>query len=795
MSERSDITDTDSVDGPGRAEGADPESPLSGTSVMSQTGSPQCVGRYEIQRLLGRGGMGQVFLAYDRDLDRQVALKMPDFERLQDRRPEAVERFLREARSMASLQHPNLCPIYDVGEDNGRPFLTMAYIDGPDLARKMIPDEPLPVEETLQIIRKLARAMQVVHDAGIIHRDLKPSNVMINPSGEPVVMDFGLAQRRRVDEVELTSFGDIVGSPMYMSPEQVHGEVDLIGPPTDVYALGTMMYVMLCGRKPFEGSTTHILAKTALHEVPPLPSEFVQISRDVEAVCCRAMAPLIDDRYQSARELADAIDQLLDGSANPGFAAWTPRCRPRTKRYVVAAASCAVLAFSFWGAGSQFRPDLSRPEQAIAITTAPVSAVHEETSAAVSPPTATSGSERWLVDSQQSLGAASTLGVAAGDLDGDGDTDIVTANAHNAPSRVWLNDGHGHFELKLEFPTRDSNDVLLADLDQDGDLDLIFANGPRAEAGVPDSLIAPDGESEFCTVWLNNGDSTFRQTSRLSAAGQVISLAGVDLDSDGDADLILAVDGQPLQVWRNVGDARFEAAEKLELDETRSDGSAIYSDVVLGDLDGDSDLDLFVCLSRAPNRIWWNEEGQLKVSGEFLGRKFEHSQAALADLDGDSDLDVIVSSYDMPPCTFTSSSDGSFQFSEYSLSRRQTPAIAAGDLNGDGMIDFVVGGDSGIVVVFRNADSADTEQLIASNSTRSVLLTDLNGDGLLDAFVANGSEQPNRVLFNSDEAPASSFLPPGSEREGGNRPPLAPWPPGKRPGGPPGGRPDESGGI
>jgi len=268
---------------------------------VSVDGLPQQFGRYLLVRLLGRGGMGSVYLAHDQELDRDVAIKFPVF----DKRPEfnAVERFRREARAMAALHHPNLCPVYDVGQLDGRHYLTMAYLEGHTLT-----DAQLSQSEAIRIVSSVARALQSAHEAGVVHRDLKPANVMLNPRGEPIVMDFGLASRDAASEAELTHSGLIIGSPAYMAPEQVKSEHDQIGPRTDVYALGVILYQLLTRRRPFEGAGLSVLGQISSGQRPLPPSKLADVNPRLEAICLKAMAHRIEDRYQSAAELAVALD-------------------------------------------------------------------------------------------------------------------------------------------------------------------------------------------------------------------------------------------------------------------------------------------------------------------------------------------------------------------------------------------------------------------------------------------------------------------------------------------------------
>src|SRR5262249_1038466 len=242
-------------------------------------------GRYQISRLLGRGGMGAVYLAYDSQLQRYVALKTPS---LGDN-PTAIGRFYREARASAQLRSPFLCPTYDVGQVSGIYFISMAFIDGRQLTQVMADGLLKDSKAVAKIIEKVARGLQKAHEQGIIHRDLKPDNIMIDRDGEPVVMDFGLA-RSMDDEVQITNAGGILGTPGYMSPEQVEGKN--VGPRTDIYSLGVILYQMLSGRLPFVGSLASVLRQIGNQE-PPRPSEIAAeggVDSCLEGICLKMMA-------------------------------------------------------------------------------------------------------------------------------------------------------------------------------------------------------------------------------------------------------------------------------------------------------------------------------------------------------------------------------------------------------------------------------------------------------------------------------------------------------------------------
>ncbi|MFO0950546.1 MAG: protein kinase [Isosphaeraceae bacterium] len=307
---------------PGTVRGAGPVAPaLPAASVPG--GLPEQFGRYRILRRLGRGGMGTVYLAFDSQLERQVALKVPH---LQDESAEWLERFRREARAAAAIAHPNLCPVHDVGEFAGVHYVTMEYVEGRPLSDFIEPGRRLSQRKLATLVRTLALALQEAHSRGIVHRDLKPANIMINQRNEPVIMDFGLARRSLAEDIRLTPDGAMLGTHAYMAPEQVIGDIHAIGPPCDVYSLGVVLYEVLTGRLPFRGSLHDVMKH--VRETPPEPVSKLRADVDpgLEAVCKRAMSKRIEDRYGSMREMADALTDYLKGRpvATPSAVPATP---------------------------------------------------------------------------------------------------------------------------------------------------------------------------------------------------------------------------------------------------------------------------------------------------------------------------------------------------------------------------------------------------------------------------------------------------------------------------------------
>jgi predicted Ser/Thr protein kinase len=288
--------------GPGQAQAAAPLPEL-----------PEQFGRYRILKKLGEGGMGAVYLAEDTQLDRQVALKIPRF--LPEDDPEALQRFYREARAAGTIRHPNLCPVYDVGQIEGVHYLTMAYVRGRPLSETFAPGEPADQREVAALVRTLAMALEEAHQKGVIHRDLKPTNVMVDQQGEPVIVDFGLARRTGTQDIRLTQSGIFLGTPAYMAPEQVRGDVEAMGPASDIYSLGVILYELVCGRLPFVGSAAAVLGQIQYADPPPPSQLRLDLDPALEAVCLKAMAKRVDDRYRSMAELAAALSDYL---ASPG---------------------------------------------------------------------------------------------------------------------------------------------------------------------------------------------------------------------------------------------------------------------------------------------------------------------------------------------------------------------------------------------------------------------------------------------------------------------------------------------
>jgi len=267
--------------------------------------------QYEIQHLLGKGGMGAVYLATEAALEREVAIKVlpPDRGATKDSR----DRFRREARTAAKLSHPNIVPLYTFGDVDGTLYFVMGYVKGESLAARLKREGRLAVEESRRILIELCDALDYAHKLGIVHRDIKPDNVLIEEgTGRAMLMDFGVAKALGAGQT-MTEVGSVLGTPQYMSPEQAQGKSD-IDHRSDLYSLGVMGYAMLAGRLPFEGPTgADIMVQHITREAPALKSLAPEIPTEIAASLTRCLVKDRDTRWPDARSLKDAIAVSDDG--------------------------------------------------------------------------------------------------------------------------------------------------------------------------------------------------------------------------------------------------------------------------------------------------------------------------------------------------------------------------------------------------------------------------------------------------------------------------------------------------
>jgi serine/threonine protein kinase len=307
---------------------------------------PPNLGDYQIVEKLGEGGMGLVFKVFDTALNRSAALKVIPY--LSAAGGEAMDRFFRAARLWAQLNHPSIAPIYHVGQVDGMPYVVSKLVDGVDLSILVSRSGGLGARDAARMIAEIADALHSAHSAGVIHRDVKPSNIMISPDGHATLVDFGLARSCNADvEASLTMEGQIIGTPVYMSPEQAHGLHDMIGPATDIYSLGATLYTLLAGQSPCRGETIMETLRQVAEVEPVSPRQLNSaIPRDLEKICLKSLAKRPEHRYSSAGAMALDLRRFLDGrpvaARAPGISMRFARRFSRRPAWVAFALLCLI---------------------------------------------------------------------------------------------------------------------------------------------------------------------------------------------------------------------------------------------------------------------------------------------------------------------------------------------------------------------------------------------------------------------------------------------------------------------
>lgn len=343
---------TRSWDGP-----PDPSTHTTSQPAVNNNEQPNLPTRFRVTRKLGSGSYGVVYLAWDTTLRRDVAIKVPQIQ------SEVRNELLREAQAASRLKHPRIVRVYDVGEFAGQTFIVSDFIDGQTLGR-WTADRSLTVTETVTLIIKLAEAVEFAHQGGVIHRDLKPGNIMMDAHGDPHILDFGLSHSRDHAFKSIAKTGSPVGTPAFMSPEQVQGQLDRIDTWTDVYALGVILYQLLTKTLPFSGLSDSIYEEIC-HRPPIAPRQINrQIPPALEAITLKAMAKNIDDRYPTAQAFADELRRFQTGQPVLAYRHWEARVvKAYTRRFgllamIVVLVVALALSWWFWrnGNGNQLQP-------------------------------------------------------------------------------------------------------------------------------------------------------------------------------------------------------------------------------------------------------------------------------------------------------------------------------------------------------------------------------------------------------------------------------------------------------
>ena len=336
----------------------DTQDPLAaGREAVSEIPTPSAIGRYRIDEVLGKGGFGVVYRAWDTLLERTVAVKVPH--RLRHPEVDAASAFLSEARLAARVRHPGIVVVHDSGvEPDGLCYVVFEFVQGKTLAATMR-ERRLPLREGVQMLAQVAQALHVAHKSGLVHRDLKPANILIDADGRARVSDFGLA----VDEAtQQARTHDYSGTPHYMAPEQVRGEAHRMDGRTDIWSLGVMLYEILTGRRPFNGPDSLAVFDEIQHREPKPPRQISDhVPRELERIALGCLAKNITQRYLTAADVAEELQAWLDQSGGNGSAAALAAGVPATPRgantkwlaALGALAACAVVAYGLylWSGG------------------------------------------------------------------------------------------------------------------------------------------------------------------------------------------------------------------------------------------------------------------------------------------------------------------------------------------------------------------------------------------------------------------------------------------------------------
>jgi len=373
------------------------------------------LGRYEIRRTLGKGAMGVVYEAHDPTIKRRVALKTIRADQLAgDDRAEVLARFRREAQAAGRLNHPNVVAIYDFDEDDGTSFIAMEYVEGRDLKSAFERNERFGNADIVRIMAQILDALGYSHRQGVVHRDIKPGNVFLQDDGTVKVADFGIAH---VDSSSLTQVGSVMGTPSFMSPEQIQGLP--VDGRSDLFSAGVILYQFLTGERPFAGSSTTTMQKVLKQDPLPPSTLNVTLPASVDAVVQKALAKRPEDRFQSAQEFADALRAAL---------------APAPARAVVRPAAAADPDATVLRGGDA--TEVARPAAAAATAAATAAAAVPPPPASTTPAPATAPAKKSQATTiaVAAVAVVATLAAAWHFLGRDGGKPASVANVAYAPA-------------------------------------------------------------------------------------------------------------------------------------------------------------------------------------------------------------------------------------------------------------------------------------------------------------------------------------------------------------------------
>lgn len=318
-------------------------------STQPETASdqPEKYGRYKLISELGRGTMGVVYKAHDPQIDRMVALKILRPDRVVSK--DFVVRFLREAKAIGRISHPNIVTVYDVGQDHGTIYIAMEYLEGRPLD-KVIKGRKIPVDTTIEMCVQVAEALGYAHSKGITHRDIKPSNIILTPEKQIKLTDFGIARIEDPNTAQQTQAGDILGTPVYMAPEQVKGQK--ADGRTDLYALGVIVYEMVVGKRPFGGGNIAAIFQSITHDPPvdPMDAGYID-NRPLADLILKSLAKNPPDRFQTGAAMADALKSCNADQKPSAEKTVRPPKPPESKKMIgigLLVCLCAMVAIGVY---------------------------------------------------------------------------------------------------------------------------------------------------------------------------------------------------------------------------------------------------------------------------------------------------------------------------------------------------------------------------------------------------------------------------------------------------------------